>query len=126
MTNFYEAVVILSKSMSFLVKAEIQSKYFAEFGQAPEASIQNAMKDAHQAQDAMYQMGQMQVVTGVMEGIEASMWLISPEEEYEVHEQMLIDLFTKVAKWEAPEPAPEVVDPVLIAQKASLEKLMAS
>lgn len=124
MPNFYETVVILSKSMSFLAKVEIQSKYFADSANAPEASIQSAMEDAHLAQAALSEMGQGTAMTGVMEGIEASMWLISPEEDYEVHEQMLIDLFAKVAKWEAPTPEPEVVDPVLLAQKESLEKLM--
>jgi hypothetical protein len=123
-----------SAAISYLAKIAIAAKH------APKAIYEDmldpeqmaeAYKDAKIAAIELHEMGQAQIISCMMEAIEAATWQLSPSSDYEDHLAILHDIFQEMMELELEDEAEDASEDAseegsIAWQKSMLENCLAA
>ena len=119
-----------SAAIAYLAKMAIAAKHapkeiYAEIQDAE--ALAEAYRDAKIAANELNEMGQAQIIGCMMEAIEAAAWQLSPSQDYEDHQAMMLDIFQEMMEIEIDSEEDEAPEEGSFAwQKSMLENCLAA
>lgn len=96
--NLMQIASQLSGASAFLIRNGIFKEHYPSDWEENfnASSHQLAMEDAAKAAAFLFEIGQQNMITGIMEGLEAATWLMSPEQDPEQHYLLLKGIFEQI------------------------------
>ena len=96
--NLTQIASQLSGATAFLIRNGIFKEHFTEeyIENFNAEAHDRAMLDAAKAASFLFEIGQQNMITGIMEGLEAATWLMTPEEDPAQHYELMKETFTQI------------------------------
>ena len=96
--NLMQITSQLSAATAFLIRNAIFKEHFTEdyIENFNAEAHERATLDAAKAASFLFEIGQQNMITGIMEGLEAATWLMTPEQDPAQHYELMRETFTQI------------------------------